>query len=419
MNNFNIEAKVIISIIFFALSLFAIERFQLSKNIQEQFVKSKKAKNKLLIDTVSPVVALNVVFGLDESNKEYLDFIFSRNKDIVMIQVYGSEGLEIYNKSRDKKDIFIYNEMNYEQNVLTDTLTSSIVGNIKIYFYDNDFEDLQSKNFMATTYIFILFIIALSILIYYIRKEFKSLRDLSSNVLMYDPEKNNFTTKKLNRVDEVGIIHNAIVSMVEKIKTYTDTLNDLNKSLELKVQERTKELEIANSKLKEQSLTDELTNLPNRRYFTMHIEDLWEIAKREKEVVSIIMCDIDLFKRVNDDLGHLVGDQVLIGISNILKEYFKRDSDFVARYGGEEFIIVLYNFTTDEAINVCKDLQVLIKEFSDSYMNKEFSKDITMSFGVSSTIPKDINYETLVKEADTELYNAKEDGRNCIKFKTK
>jgi signal transduction histidine kinase/CheY-like chemotaxis protein len=245
------ETKIIISVIIFVLCFFGLERYQLTKNIQQQFIKSKKAKNKLLVDTVAPVVSLNLLFGLNDSNKEYLDYIFLVNSDIGMIKVLDKNGVEIYYRTKDENKNFKYNDMSFETKYLKDTITSDVLGSIKIYFSSDDYKEMMDKNSISTLYLFIFMVISLLILIYYIKKEFKHLRELSRNVLLYDPEKNNFISNRLERDDEVGIIHNAIIAMVEKIKHYTKTLNELNVSLEYKVQERTKEFLEAKKKAEE------------------------------------------------------------------------------------------------------------------------------------------------------------------------
>ncbi|OUS40597.1 hypothetical protein A9R00_05210, partial [Oleispira antarctica] len=116
-----------------------------------------------------------------------------------------------------------------------------------------------------------------------------------------------------------------------------------NETLEVKVKERTTELERANEKLAHLSTTDGLTGLRNRRYFDEIITREFQRAIREQETLSILMLDIDLFKKVNDVHGHQAGDEVLIGVSQVLAKILNRKTDLVARYGGEEFAIILPN----------------------------------------------------------------------------
>ena len=137
--------------------------------------------------------------------------------------------------------------------------------------------------------------------------------------------------------------------MVSKINAYNHILSEANLSLEEKIQERTQELLEANERLKSLSVTDELTQLSNRRYFSEYFEKTWELAKRKGVNVSLVLCDIDFFKMVNDTHGHQIGDEVLKSVATALKESLKRNTDFVARYGGEEFVIVMYDANFEEA----------------------------------------------------------------------
>jgi len=248
-----------------------------------------------------------------------------------------------------------------------------------------------------------------------IKREFKFLKELSENVLVYDPKLNNFTLSASNRSDEVGIIHNAIVSMVTKINSHAKLLDDINQSLEEKIAKRTRELEEANKRLIELSVTDPLTKIANRRHFENHLQEIWKLAKRNHVDISIVMCDIDHFKEVNDKYGHMMGDIVLTKIAQILKHALKRESDFIARYGGEEFIIVLYDTKTDGAEELCVTIQNNLKNL-DGFENEGVKiAPVTLSFGISSMIPDEENhYEHLIKSADTALYQAKENGRNCM-----
>ena len=248
-----------------------------------------------------------------------------------------------------------------------------------------------------------------------IRKEFQPLKELSDSVSSYDPKLNNFFLTTSNRHDEVGVIQNAIVTMVDRISTYTKILDETNLSLEDKIRERTKALEEANTRLKALSVTDELTQLSNRRHFEEYYQQNWELAKRHKKIVSLVMCDIDYFKKVNDTHGHQVGDEVLQLVASSLKDSLKRSSDFVARYGGEEFIIVLYETTLDDAKRICQRVQENLQKNQHSVFRENEIDAVTMSFGISTIIPtnKD-SCDTLIKQADHALYEAKDSGRNCI-----
>ncbi len=417
MRSLSIEIKMIIGVVFFTLLIVGLERYQLSGNIIEQFVESKKSKNKLLIDTISPIIALNLSLGLNDANKEYLDQIVKQNSDLISCELIDAEGRKIYTYSKTSKK-----ELQKEKNIIhfcsrsiIDPITGEKFGMVTLHFDDHEYQLMLDKNKETTLKIFAITLVILIIFIFLIKREFKFLKELSENVLVYDPKLNNFTLTRTDRSDEVGIIHNAIISMVSKINSYAKLLDDINQSLEEKISERTKELEEVNKQLKELSITDPLTQLFNRRHFEHHLQDIWNLAMRKQVDISIVMCDIDNFKYVNDTYGHLVGDIVLKEVAQILKNSLKRSADFIARYGGEEFILVLYDTKLNAAEELCIAIQNKLKSVNGFEYNGVRTKPISLSFGISSIIPDEKNqYENLIKLADSALYQAKENGRDRI-----
>ena len=170
-------------------------------------------------------------------------------------------------------------------------------------------------------------------------------------------------------------------------------------------------------KLSEMASRDGLTGLINRRRFDELINTEIAKAKQYNKEFSLILADIDYFKKVNDIYGHLAGDWVLKLVSNFLKDDL-RTSDIVARYGGEEFGIILSE-TPEDLANVTIDrLRKRLAEFQFNYEGQKIS--ITLSFGIASFTPgQDIPYLELIRKADSALYEAKRTGRNkCCVFQT-
>ncbi len=165
-----------------------------------------------------------------------------------------------------------------------------------------------------------------------------------------------------------------------------------------------------------QSSTDELTNLPNRRY----LEDIFSRelsrSKRHGLPMSCAMIDIDFFKKFNDTYGHQTGDYVLRQVALIL-DNGKRAHDIVARYGGEEFIWLLINSDSDSSYTACERLRKEVKETDFKFNEKSLS--ITVSIGLSSYHDdEDANVNSLIYNADRAMYEAKDAGRNkSISFK--
>ncbi|MEJ2501126.1 MAG: diguanylate cyclase, partial [Campylobacterales bacterium] len=258
-------------------------------------------------------------------------------------------------------------------------------------------------------------LIAVVLFIALLKQDFKRLRRLSENVLSYDPAKREFPVTRSDQNDEVGIIQNAIIKMVDKLNAYAGELDEANKDLEEKIFSRTRELEIANEQLEKLSLTDTLTGLPNRRHFEQQYAQIWEIAKRNGMTLSIVICDIDFFKKINDTHGHLVGDAVLKEIASILKATSKRSTDYIARIGGEEFILILPDADDAHAKEFCEKIRQQMKGLSVVVDEKTVLENITFSFGVSTMIPKEGMWpKVALKQADEALYEAKESGRNTV-----
>ena len=173
-------------------------------------------------------------------------------------------------------------------------------------------------------------------------------------------------------------------------------------------------LEKQNKKLGQLSTMDELTNIENRRGFNDYMIKEWDRAKRSKKPLSIIMMDIDYFKKYNDKLGHPAGDECLASIAALLKSTFRRPGDFIARYGGEEFIAVLPDTDLDGTKKLAENLRKGVEDLYIVHPDSTVSEVVTISLGVATSTRKSSSFEALIKEADNELYVAKEMGRNRV-----
>lgn len=165
-------------------------------------------------------------------------------------------------------------------------------------------------------------------------------------------------------------------------------------------------------KTEELARVDDLTGIANRRHFMEVSAQLLETCRREGDPVSVIMFDVDRFKRVNDTNGHLAGDTVLRHISGVLKDSLRK-SDFPGRYGGEEFAVILPNTPPEKSFRVAEKIRQTVME-SPVRVYGGASIDMTISAGVSGvdSTTNRVTLENLVREADDALYEAKRTGRN-------
>lgn len=169
-------------------------------------------------------------------------------------------------------------------------------------------------------------------------------------------------------------------------------------------------LEKAKKELETMSLTDALTDLPNRRHLMENLKCELSKHARHKRPLSVAILDIDHFKRVNDTYGHICGDHVLSGLAKIFPDHL-RTYDFVARYGGEEFCVILANTTLEEAFIVVERLRAAVQEASLQADGHEIR--ITVSIGITSNEgPEKITMDSILGRADKALYRAKAEGRN-------
>jgi diguanylate cyclase (GGDEF)-like protein len=171
-------------------------------------------------------------------------------------------------------------------------------------------------------------------------------------------------------------------------------------------------------RLKRQGITDTLTALNNRRFFEQRLQEEIEVSRRNSLPLSCMMLDVDYFKRVNDNYGHQVGDQVLREVAALIRAQL-RGSDVLSRYGGEEFVSLLSNTTSETAQEIAERVRSGIEEHTFSLPDGD-SFSVTISIGVATYTPlteSAVNPpegEFLVGYADRCLYAAKEAGRNTI-----
>ena len=182
-----------------------------------------------------------------------------------------------------------------------------------------------------------------------------------------------------------------------------------------RILELERSLKMANEEIRILSITDHLTGCFNRGYMTSHLPEEINRASRYGHPLSLIMCDIDRFKSVNDSRGHIAGDSVLRLVVDFILGALRKDIDWAVRYGGEEFLVVLPETDREGAWIVAERLRQMMAKRPVAIGDQEIG--ITASFGLASFDPgteKEPSAEALIKEADKHLYQAKNEGRNKV-----
>lgn len=166
--------------------------------------------------------------------------------------------------------------------------------------------------------------------------------------------------------------------------------------------------------VEEQSMTDQLTGVANRRRYDRYSLTKWREAARLKVPFSICMFDIDHFKMYNDTFGHPAGDKVIASIAKTISAYLKRSTDFVARYGGEEFVAISMGEPSEKMFEHLQKIRQSIEDLHIPH-NPATAEWVTVSIGGVTVVPEmGSTYDVYLKIADTMLYDAKKGGRNRV-----
>lgn len=168
--------------------------------------------------------------------------------------------------------------------------------------------------------------------------------------------------------------------------------------------------------LRSLALLDGLTGVANRRKFDKELDRDWRQCAREKTTLSVIMVDVDYFKRYNDHYGHQAGDTCLQTVAKTLSGALSRPYDLLARYGGEEFACILPNTSLNDAVQIARRMMATVQALKVEHLTSELGH-LSISLGVAAVTPTDaLLPQTLVAEADKQLYQAKQDGRARVGF---
>jgi diguanylate cyclase (GGDEF)-like protein len=174
-------------------------------------------------------------------------------------------------------------------------------------------------------------------------------------------------------------------------------------------------LRLANQELEKLANLDGLTQVANRRFFDHYLQQEWSRAQRNQTPLTLILCDIDYFKRFNDTYGHLQGDACLVQVAQGLKDSVQRPGDVVARYGGEEFALILPETSLAGGEEVAQRLQAQVKQLKIEHRGALTGTYLSVSVGVACMIPlPDSSADRLIAQSDENLYIAKQRGRDQV-----
>jgi len=248
------------------------------------------------------------------------------------------------------------------------------------------------------------------VMTFFCREELPPDQDLLQIIAVVSSQLGEFVKRKYAE-QELQEAEASIRFLYEQEKRQSEELARQNVALE----QAKLELQAANMELQRLASVDGLTQIPNRRCFDKKLELEWQLMKREKDSLSLILCDIDFFKLYNDRYGHQGGDECLKQVADILASNAQRAGDLAARYGGEEFAVILSRTDVQGAKQVAEAIRRDLKAAAIVHAASKVSEFITLSMGIATTVPAaGSSIEELIGQADRALYRAKLEGRDRI-----
>jgi len=254
--------------------------------------------------------------------------------------------------------------------------------------------------------------------------EFKDIIDILTGAMVtLDTENKEYNQKilkqsdkieEITRLEDIKKLKKALIQEIEQIReTVKEKQSQDSTQLEI-LSNQVNNLSVELERARTESLTDGMTGIYNRKAFDSHISTLVEKNSVSRAPFSLLMLDIDNFKKVNDDYGHRTGDRVILAIIGKCRQSI-RGEDFLARYGGEEFVIILPGASlknaSKRAEHICKSIASTRYYLDDAAGSATLS--VTVSIGVSC-LQKGDTVATVTGRADKALYAAKRNGKNCV-----
>ncbi len=242
------------------------------------------------------------------------------------------------------------------------------------------------------------------------------LRSLSAHIDRLTGESSKFETDlvehknaitKAMTVASIRELERVIIGQLDEMRGANDRYRAELAAANATIREQEEQL----AQLQSDAGMDFLTDLPNRRAFEKRLDEFMDMARRYGKPFSLVIVDIDHFKQINDQFGHLAGDRILRAIARVLSEHM-RTSDFIARFGGEEFVAILPETTITQARALAEKLRTKVERAVFRYEGTAIN--VTISAGVSESVVESDTQDRLFGRADAALYRAKKAGRNCV-----
>lgn len=241
----------------------------------------------------------------------------------------------------------------------------------------------------------------------------KPLKEFTFKIHQQDTQSPKTIDLAINWTDknELIILKDSYNQMIESVNKHQRELLELNQELDEKIKSRTHDLQLAKEKAEHLAYKDPLTHLYNRRAFFEYGQKLINQTAQHSASLSLIMIDIDFFKKLNDHYSHALGDQALIAFADTLTSNL-RQSDIIGRLGGEEFAVFLPNTDEENAITIAETLRILISQIT--LPHEQSIVQFTASLGVVEATQATPTVDSILAQADKALYYSKHNGRNRV-----
>ncbi|MDK2070020.1 diguanylate cyclase [Aliarcobacter butzleri] len=361
------------------------------------------------------------VVGIDVLTQDFTTLYKKHiNQDFINVVIFQEDGLVLSSSNKDNslfekffeknKNINDYKELKVvdinKKEYITKIVQLDTLNKQEYIVIFADYEKITEPYLSQTFKLLLTFIIIaflmFPIMIYLSGIIIKPIYNLVKQSIKIKNRKYNDVSQIESPILEIALLSASFENMAQSINSYQN-------SLEEKVKQRTEELLVKNAELLRLSITDNLTKLYNRVKLDKSLQEEMNRNLRYNTNFSIILLDIDYFKKVNDNFGHQIGDEVLIESAQILSKNI-RNVDILGRWGGEEFLVICPETKIEDAIKVASHINEAIKLHKFS----TYPNTITISLGVATFSKHIKNVDDIILNADKALYQAKEEGRDKV-----